>query len=248
MTAVLVHGVPDTFHVWDAVRSHLSRTDVETPALPGFGCPVPDRFECTKEAYAAWLATELERVVEATGAAVDLVGHDWGSLLVQYVGSTRPDLVRTWVAGNGPVDVDYTWHDAAQLFQTPEVGEQVVAAMTAEAMAPVLIEAGVPADEATAAAGRIDDTMRSSILTLYRSAVTVGDDWQAAVEANTRPALALWATDDPYVDARYGERLAARTGGRLVLLEGCGHWWPAQRPEEVAAILSSFWATAGEDL
>ena len=52
MTAVLVHGVPDTFHVWDAVRSHLSRTDVETPALPGFGCPVPDGFDCSKEAYA----------------------------------------------------------------------------------------------------------------------------------------------------------------------------------------------------
>ncbi len=248
MTAVLVHGVPDTHHVWDAVRSHLSRADVITPALPGFGCPVPVGFDCTKEAYAAWLASELEAIVADAGGPVDLVGHDWGALLVQYVGSTRPDLVRTWAAGNGPVDVEYVWHDAAQLFQTPEVGEQVVAAMTAETMAPVLIEAGVPADDAVTAAGRIDDTMRSSILALYRSAVTVGNEWQPAVEANTRPALALWATDDPYVDARYGERLAARTGGRLVLLEGCGHWWPAQRPEEVAAILSSFWASASEEL
>lgn len=248
MPAVLVHGVPDTFHVWDAVRAHLSRTDVDTPALPGFGRPVPEGFDGTKEAYAAWLVTELEGVVEATGEAVDLVGHDWGSLLVQYVGSTRPDLVRTWVAGNGPVDDEYTWHDAAQLFQTPEVGEEVVAAMTAEAMAPVLEEAGVPYEAALAAAARIDDTMRSSILALYRSAVTVGAEWQPAVEQNQRPCLALWATDDPYVDARYGERLADRAGGRCVLLEGCGHWWPAQRPDEVAAILSSFWATAGEEL
>lgn len=248
MPAVLVHGVPDTPQVWDRVRANLSRTDVVTPALPGFGCPVPDGFDSSKEAYAGWLAGELEAIVEESGSAVDLVGHDWGSLLVQYVGSTRPDLVRTWAAGNGPVDEEYVWHDAAQLFQTAEVGEQVLAAMTAETMAPVLEEQGVPYEDALAAAGRIDDTMRSSILALYRSAVTVGAEWQPAVEQNQRPAMALWATDDPYVDARYGERLAARTDGRLVLLEGCGHWWPAQRPEEVAAILSSFWATAGEEL
>lgn len=244
MPAVLVHGVPDTRHVWDGVRSHLSRADVVTPSLPGFGCAVPDGFDCTKEAYAGWLAGELEAVVASSGQTVDLVGHDWGSLLVQYVGSTRPDLVRTWAAGDGPVDDEYVWHDAAQLFQTPEVGEQVVAMMAGDAMAAVLEEAGVPAADALAAAGRIDDTMRAAILALYRSAVTVGAEWQPAVEANERPALTIWATDDPYVPVRFGERLAQRVGGDLVLLEGCDHWWPLQRPAEVAAALESFWAGA----
>ncbi len=59
MPAVLVHGVPDTPHVWDRVRANLSRTHVVTPALPGFGCPVPAGFDCSKEAYAAWLADDL---------------------------------------------------------------------------------------------------------------------------------------------------------------------------------------------
>ena len=36
MPAVLVHGVPDTTQLWDGVRAHLSRTDIVTPALPGF--------------------------------------------------------------------------------------------------------------------------------------------------------------------------------------------------------------------
>ncbi len=241
--AVLVHGVPDTHHVWDAVRSHLSRTDVVTPSLPGFGCAVPDGFDCTKEAYAAWLAGVLEAIVADGGGPVDLVGHDWGSLLVQYVGSTRPDLVRTWVAGDGPVDDEYVWHDAAQLFQTPEVGEQVVAMMAGEAMVEMFVESGIPADAAAVTASGIDDTMRSSILALYRSAVTVGAEWQPAVEGNSVPAMALWATDDPYVDIRYGSRLAARVRGPLVRLEGCGHWWPLQRPADVAAALESFWAS-----
>ena len=50
---------------------------------------------------------------------VDLVGHDWGSLLVQRVVSLRPDLIRTWACGNGPVDTEYVWHDMAQQWQTP---------------------------------------------------------------------------------------------------------------------------------
>lgn len=243
MPAVLVHGVPDTHHVWDLVRAHLTRTDTFTPSLPGFGCPVPEDFDCSKEAYAAWLATELEAVVAEAGAPVDLVGHDWGSILVQYVGSTRPDLVRTWVAGNGPVDDEYVWHDAAQMFQTPEVGEQVVAMMEGEAMVAMFVESGIPADAAEVTAAGIDDTMRAAILALYRSAVTVGAEWQPAVEANSVPAMALWAADDPYVPARYGSRLAERVNGRFVLLEDCGHWWPLQRPAEVAAALEDFWAS-----
>ena len=79
MPAVLIHGVPDTPRLWDKLRAHLSRRDVLAPALPGFGCPAPDGFAATKEAYVDWLVAELERV----GEPVDLVGHDWGALLVQ---------------------------------------------------------------------------------------------------------------------------------------------------------------------
>ena len=37
MPGVLVHGVPDTHRLWDKLRSRLSRRDVLTPSLPGFG-------------------------------------------------------------------------------------------------------------------------------------------------------------------------------------------------------------------
>ena len=95
MPAVLVHGVPDTAQLWDGVRAHLSRTDIVTPGLPGFATPVPPGFTATKEAYVDWLIAQIE----AIGEPVDLVGHDWGSLLVQRVVSLRPDLIRTWAAG-----------------------------------------------------------------------------------------------------------------------------------------------------
>jgi pimeloyl-ACP methyl ester carboxylesterase len=103
--AVLFHGVPDTYRLWDRLRAHLRRRDVLAPSLPGFGVPVPDGFDATKESYVAWLIAEIERV----GEPVDLVGHDWGSLLVQRVVSLRADLIRTWACGDGPVDREYVW-------------------------------------------------------------------------------------------------------------------------------------------
>jgi pimeloyl-ACP methyl ester carboxylesterase len=241
MPAVLIHGVPDTPALWDKLRSHLSRRDVLAPALPGFGCPVPPGFSATKEAYVDWLVAELERV----GEPIDLVGHDWGSLLAQRAVSLRPDLIRTWACGDGPIDREYVWHDLAQQWQTAGVGEAVMEAMTPEAMAEGLPAAGVPAAEAREIADRIDDRMKSCILRLYRSAVHVGEEWEDGVARITRPALILWGRDDPYVTPRFAERLAARVRGELVMFDGCGHWWPHERPAESAAALEAFWARHG---
>jgi pimeloyl-ACP methyl ester carboxylesterase len=238
MPAVLVHGVPDTHRLWDRMRAHLGRRDVVAPALPGFDAVLPPGFVPTKEAYVDWLVREIERI----GTPVDLVGHDWGSLLVQRVVSIRPDLVRTWACGDGPVDVEYVWHDLAQQWQTPGVGEQIMAAFAPEAMAEGLAAAGVPRDAAVETARHVDETMKDCILRLYRSAIDVGREWQADVERITRPGLVLWSQDDPYVAPIFAERLAARVRGELVLLEGCGHWWPLERPAEAAAALERFWA------
>ena len=237
MPAVLVHGVPDTHRMWDALRSHLQRNDVLTPSLPGFGCSVPSGFGATKEAYVDWLVREIE----AIGEPVDLVGHDWGSLLVQRVVSLRPDLIRTWACGDGPIDREYVWHDAARQFQTPGLGEQIVELMTPESFPPALAGLGVPPDAAEACASHIDARMRDCILRLYRSAVQVGDEWQPGVEEITKPALILWGADDPFVGPIFAERLAARVNGELLIFAGCGHWWPHERPAEAALALERFW-------
>lgn len=235
MPAVLVHGVPDTSQLWQPVLDELERSDVVALALPGFGTSLPAGFEPTKDAYAAWIVETLEEI----GEPVDLVGHDWGSNLVQYVGSGHPELIRTWAAGSGVIDVDYVWHQLAQAWQTPEVGEQVMMAMSADAMVPGLTEAGHP--NAAAAASKIDDTMKQCILTLYRSALNLGAEWQPTVERNERPALVIWGTDDPYASHDpYAQRLADRVHGELRLVEG-GHWAMFEHPAETARILEEFW-------
>jgi pimeloyl-ACP methyl ester carboxylesterase len=91
MPAVFVHGVPDTPEVWDAVVSRLQRKDVVRLALPGFACPLPAGFGATKEEYVDWI---LGQLAVLTGP-IDLVGHDWGGLLVTRVVSVQPTAVRS---------------------------------------------------------------------------------------------------------------------------------------------------------
>jgi len=239
MPAVFVHGVPDTAVMWDKVRSHLARTDVIAVKLPGFASPVPAGFGATKEEYAAWLTSE----VEAIGEPVDLVGHDWGSLLVQRVVSTRPDLIRTWAAGAGTIDRTYVWHDLAQMWQTPEVGEQVMAAMTGDAMVDALAPQ-IGRESAQVVADHIDDTMKDCVLKLYRSAAGGFDEWHDAVDTIDRPGTVFWGADDPYVTPEFGERLAERTGASLEMFADSGHWWPVTKPAEVAKGLGAMWSAA----
>ena len=234
--AVFVHGVPDTHRLWRPIVEHLD-IDAVCLSLPGFDAPVPAGFDATKEAYADWIIAQLEDIAEP----VDLVGHDWGSVLVQRVVSLRPDLVRTWVAGDASIDSEYVWHDIAQMWQTPEVGEQVMAGFNAETIPAALVPEGIPEAAAAEMATFVDDTMKDCILKLYRSAVDAGEWEPELAQAATRPALVIWGRDDPYVPVRFGERLAERVGGELVVLD-TRHWWPVQAPVEAAAAMTDFWA------
>jgi len=239
MPAVFVHGVPDTQRVWDAVISRLGRKDVVTLSLPGFGCPLSAGFSATKEAYVDWL---LGRLV-ALPRPIDVVGHDWGALLVVRAVSLIPDAVRTWAAGGAPLDREYVWHQAAKAWQTDGMGEKVMASLTREVLAAALVAAGVPAEDAATTAAHVDPTMKDCILKLYRSAVHAGEEWEDDLSRIFAPGLVLWGEKDPYASVEFGARLARRTRARFVSFAGCSHWWQLERPGEVAAELERFWGT-----
>lgn len=238
MPAVFVHGVPDTAHLWDPISERLYRDDTVALSLPGFGVDAPAGFTHTKEEYVDWLIGELERI----DGPIDLVGHDWGALLTERAVSLRPDLVRTWAAGGGGIDESYVWHNVAQMWQTPGMGEQVMEAMTADALVQTYTGEGVPEDLARRFAEKVDDRMKAAILPLYRSAVDYMKEWHAGVEKMPRRGLLIWGEKDPYMPLDIARKMAARNGASLFVLEGAGHWWPAARPGEAASALEAFWA------
>jgi pimeloyl-ACP methyl ester carboxylesterase len=242
---VLVHGNPDSHLLWELVQQHLdgSDTDVVAVDLPGFAEPAPDGFPATKEAYVDWLIGQIEPLASSSGP-VDLVGHDWGSLLVQRVASVRPDLLRSVAVGGAAVDVEYPWHSIAQIWQTPGEGERYMEEeLTAEVSVPYLIDNGMPPEYAERNSWLVPGN-KDCILALYRSAVKIGEEWQPGVEQIDLPSMVIWGRDDPYVELSWGERLAARMHADLAVLE-CGHWWPFERPRETAEALQRLWASAG---
>lgn len=236
MPAYFVHGVPDFPAIWEPIRRHLARRDVVTPTLPGFGTPLPDGFSATCDAYADWLIADIAML----GEPVDLVGHDWGAILALRIASLRPDLVRTLATGGGPIDVEYRWHDTAVAWQTPDLGEQLMTMFGGEIAVEGLVAGGLSREYASEAIGRVDERMKDAILRLYRSAVDVSPRWAPDLEAIRCPSLVVWPIDDPFVDRRFGIRLAERLGADLLEVDG-GHWWPVTHPVEVAAALERLW-------
>jgi pimeloyl-ACP methyl ester carboxylesterase len=243
MTAVFVHGVPETPAVWSGLLAALGRPDSVALWLPGFDGVRPEGFGATMDEYAAWLVAQLERLDDP----VDLVGHDWGGGFVVRVVSTRPELVRSWVtdaAGIG--DVEFEWHEFAKIWQTPQAGEefwdQQLAAPAGE-RAGVFQMFGVPAEPALDLASHINRTMADCILGLYRSAVDVGKQWGPDFAAIPAPGLVIIPGEEPFMRAVSSTRAAARAGARTAALDGLGHWWMLQDPARAATVLREFWAT-----
>jgi pimeloyl-ACP methyl ester carboxylesterase len=243
MPVVFVHGVPEAAAIWAPLLAELGRDDAITLSPPGFGAPVPDGFGATSDDYLAWLTGELAGL---TGP-VDLIGHDWGAGHVTRLAATRPDLIRSWGADvAGIFDPDYVWHDMAQAWQTPGVGEQTVAAMFDGPPGPRAegyVALGMTPEAAAACAAAGGPEMGRCILALYRSAqqprlAAWGQELEAAPR---RPALVINATADPFVGGpELAHQSAVRLGAQEVVLEGLGHWWMLQDPARGAAAVASF--------
>lgn len=245
MTVVFVHGVPETHALWDRLRARIPRDSVAV-GLPGFGTPRPVGFRATKDEYVAWLEEQLRSFKEP----VHLVGHDWGALLVARVAARDAVRVRSWTIDvAGICHPDYTWHDVAQIWQTPQEGEAWLSGTLGAAgqesplnPATQLVQGGMPQADADEAAQVFDETMGRCILDLYRSALPNlysdwGGQWQSPPVA---PGLVVRPTADPF-DTPESELVAKEWGAKAVSLTGLGHWWMLEDPERSAAVLEEFW-------
>jgi len=247
---LFVHGNPETPALWRPLHAALAERgvgDLEALAPPGFGAPVPDGFAATREAYRDWLVDEIEQ----RGGQADLVGHDWGAGHVLGVVADRPDLVRSWATDcAGLVHPDYVWHDMAQAWQTPEVGEAAIEAMLGQPFAArieTLASMGVPSAIAPEIAEGQGPEMGRCVLSLYRSATqpVMRELGERLARAERRPGHVFIATDDPYTGTvGMSEHVAASVGAGTTTLPGRGHWWMFSDLEPIVDALVAHWDTA----
>ncbi|MER8157307.1 alpha/beta fold hydrolase [Streptomyces sp. NPDC094472] len=251
MPAVFVHGNPETAAVWDALLAELKAAGAAPADLiclspPGFGAPLPPGFGATVGEYRDWLIEELTRFAEP----VDLVGHDWGGGHVLNAVMSRPDLVRSWASDTiAAFEPDYVWHELAQRWQTPGIGEADVAARfgaPVEQRIATLVARGMGEAAAEWVAQGQNEAMGRAVIALYTSAMPpvmaeLGRDLENAAR---RPGLVLLATEDHAVGtAEQRRRAARRAGARVEVLDGLGHWWMTHDPGRGAEVLTRFWAS-----
>jgi pimeloyl-ACP methyl ester carboxylesterase len=249
MSAVFVHGNPETPIIWEPLLANLDRTDVVCPQLPGFGCPTPAGFGATKEEYVDWLIGEVETIVADSGP-IDLVAHDWGGGIGMRLVATRPELVHSWACDVlGLFHPDYVWHDFAQIWQTPGAGEEFFEQTQAQPVADRIAmyeSIGIPADIGARLVEAADAEMGRCVLALYRSAAQPAMiEWGKHLDpASAIPGLAIIAPDDPFVRSTdLAPLVAQQLGARQVELKGQGHWWMLGDPALGAKVLTDFWAS-----
>ncbi|WP_324645015.1 alpha/beta hydrolase [Pseudarthrobacter sp. LT1] len=234
---VLVHGLGGTTSFYEPLVASLAeRFRVTRYDFAGHGRS-PRVGELSLESLAAELALVIES--QTTTGRAHLVAHSMGTLIVQQLASTRPDLVREIVL-LGPVR------------------EQAQAAKEAtRARAALVREKGMAAVADTVATAATADhaAIGNPLVRPFVRELLLGQDPEAyaqaceALAAATNPDLAriqskvllLTGSEDKVSTPESNEAIAGELGqAELLVAPGTGHWTVPEAPDFVTAAVLDF--------
>ncbi|WP_406063327.1 alpha/beta fold hydrolase [Streptomyces sp. NBC_01077] len=250
---LLVHGFPDSHQLWRHQVPALNAAGFMTiaPTLRGFGAS--DRPEGGPEAYhpAKHVGDMLELLARLDTDRVHLVGHDWGSGVVQGLAGVVPDRVRSLsllsvghlggMRAAGWEQRQLSWY--MLLFQLAGVAEDWLARDDYANLREMLGEH--PDAESVIEPLRAPGALTAA-LNIYRAGlppeVQFGAELPLVPLPMTLPVMGLWSTGDRFLT----ERSMAATGEfvdgswRYERIEEAGHWLQLDQPEQVNELLLSF--------
>ena len=237
MTPLLfLHGVGGGHHAWERQLPYFSALGYPSHAWdqPGYG------HSASVEPYALErICDSLARLIESLGGEpVVLVGHSMGGLIAQEAYVRHPRLVKALAlcftspafAGGGS---DFTKQFIAARLDPldqgktmAEIAAQLIPTMGSNSKLAEQIMANVP-----------PETYRKAVRLL-----TTFDRRKELADIKV-PTLVIAGSDDKTAPPAMMERMAQKIpGAEYVLLEGCGHLGPMDKPDAFNAALSSFLA------
>ncbi len=248
---LLVHGWPDSCHIWRHQIPALVDAGyrVIAPDLRGFG--QSDRPEEVEAYKVATLLGDLKGLLATLGVErIRLVGHDWGAAIAWQFATYFPTQVEQLVAlsvghpGAAKYDGLKQWeqHWYFLWFLFPGVAETVLPRNDWAAFRAFL-----------AGQGEIDhyieDLSRpgalAASLNLYRANISpsaVGADGIGEVPLIQCPTMGIWGSKDFAMSESqmiYSNEYV-KGPWRYERLDGVGHWLPDAAPEQVNALLLDF--------
>jgi pimeloyl-ACP methyl ester carboxylesterase len=257
---LLLHGWPQTWYEWRHVIDAVSGDRLLiAPDLRGWGgTSGPD------EGYdVAAVAEEVALLLDHLRIeAVDLVGHDWGVPVGYLLATTNRDRVRSFVAieasipgagGEQLLDFSHGWNPLwfFPFLATPGLPVPLLAGKERVFFTWILTQM------ARNTPGAMTDDDLAVYLDAYGSAEAVrtscgyyAQTWasaqqirQASEEPLTIPVLAIGGEKSIGAQMQaYLQRLAP--GAEGLVLSGCGHLVPEERPDELVQAITTFWSQA----
>ena len=232
IAVVFVHGWPDSWRSFEPVLDALPpTTSAVSVSLRGFGGSDAPSDGYTPDDFAA----DVRELVDHLGVtSAVFVGHSMGTLVVQRLAASHPDMVAGLVLIGGfrtlPDDVfEEVWsvvQDLADPISEPFVREfqsSTLAAPVPDRFFDQLVA------ESLRAPARVWRAAFAGIRTMPRD---------TAISA---PTLLLWGDQDALVPRTEQDALlAAIPGARLVVYEGAGHSPNWEQPERVARDIETF--------
>jgi haloalkane dehalogenase len=239
--ALLLHGFPQSSHMWEPVMPAIAAAGWRAiaPDLAGFGDSAPDPPGTWERQVDG-----LERFRSALGVerCVPVV-HDWGGLIGLRWACEHPDAVDALAISSSGFFPDGKWHGMAQAMRTPGVAEQAMAGLDREGFGAMLRASSPAFDDAAIDEywkGFADESRRRNALELYRS----GDFEKLAgyrLADLGVPVLLVWGERDEFAPLAGAHRFQRELPDtELVVVEGAGHFVWDEQPERCAAALRAF--------
>ena len=245
--ALLLHGYPESSHMWRHVMPVLASRGWRSlaPDLLGFGDSGSDpphtweRHVASLEGFRSSLG--LERVA--------LVMHDWGGLIGCRWACEHSDAIGTLVLSATGFFPDGRWHGVAEAARTPGTGEEMVDGMTREGLAAILRQNGTGFDEEAIdeywkCFG--DEQRRRGQLEFWRSAdFEKLEPYDGQLAELGVPTLILWGESDPFAFVQSAHRFHKEIpGSKLVIVDGAAHFVFDDAPERTTSELAEFLGSA----
>lgn len=241
---VLLHGIPGSKRTWGEVEPFLLEAGlrVVVPDLLGFG-ESPDGSE-VPHAFEQGRAL-LETLEHAGLGATHVAGFDFGGPVAVALTILAPQRVRslTVLATNLLADTPVPW--PLQVARIPAVGEAAFRLLFSNPGAKAMWRMATVDREAfpydafrETGDARTLRTTRRIFLNSLRQLRELYTSIEEALPNIRVPATVVWGERDPFFPIAVGRRTAKHLeGSTFIVLEGCGHFVPNERPAEVAAAI-----------
>ena len=237
---LLLHGVPGSAGVWEPLIARLDTWSVVAPDLLGFGDSDggPDLHA---EAQAAAMLELLD--VLGIGRAT-VITHDFGGPVALRMFEQRPELFHglllsaTNAFGDTPIPFPLS-----TIFW-PVVGPIAAHAIFSPPSLRMMLRTGVgsPRVHLDPAVHVGDRRQAATTRTIFETSLRHLPELYGPLEQLLNkidiPTEIVWGNRDPFFTTESGQRTAdAITDAHLTILDGAGHFLPAERPAEMSAAI-----------